>query len=57
MQKNDLQDLVENSFVQTEVEEKTDSSLGIKVMLKRRQKYLYDYFFPKNMRDYIEEKN
>jgi hypothetical protein len=28
----------------------------IRVVLKRRQKYLYDYFFPKNMRDAIDEK-
>ena len=29
---------------------------GVRLVLKRRQKYLYDYFFPKNMRDHIEEK-
>jgi len=29
---------------------------GVRLVLKRRQKYLYDYFFPKNMRDSIEEK-
>lgn len=28
----------------------------VRVVLKRRQKYLYDYFFPKNMRDSIEER-
>lgn len=30
--------------------------MGVRIALKRRQKYLYDYFFPKNMRDDIEER-
>ena len=34
----------------------TESSANIRLVLKRRQKYLYDYFFPKNMRDAIDEK-
>lgn len=34
----------------------SESSATIRIVLKRRQKYLYDYFFPKNMRDALEEK-
>ena len=30
--------------------------MGVRIALKRRQKYLYDYFFPKNMRDDIEQR-
>lgn len=30
---------------------------GVRLVLKRRQKYLYDYFFPKNMRDDIEARH
>lgn len=28
---------------------------GVRLVLKRRQKYLYDYFFPKNMRDSVDQ--
>ena len=31
-----------------------EAQAGVRLVLKRRQKYLYDYFFPKNMRDDIE---
>ena len=33
-----------------------ESQATIRLVLKRRQKYLYDFFFPKNMRDTIEDK-
>mmetsp|Transcript_19565 Transcript_19565/g.30088 ORF Transcript_19565/g.30088 Transcript_19565/m.30088 type:complete len:103 (-) Transcript_19565:1352-1660(-) len=36
----------------TEVE--VEAAASARLVLKRRQKYLYDYFFPKNMRDSIE---
>jgi hypothetical protein len=41
-------------LVQTESE--LDQRNGVRITLKRRQKYLYDYFFPKNMREDIEMK-
>ena len=30
---------------------------GVRLVLKRRQKYMYDYFFPKNMRDLQEQQS
>ena len=50
----DIDDEAESILVQTDSQ--LDSSNGIRLTLKRRQKYLYDYFFPKNMRDDIELK-
>ena len=47
----------EHDFVQTESSLDLDSEAmnGVRLVLKRRQKYLYDYFFPKNMRDHVED--
>ena len=39
-----------------QIDSQLDASNGVRLTLKRRQKYLYDYFFPKNMRDDIELK-
>lgn len=40
---------------QTMMEAEADLIQGVRLVLKRRQKYMYDYFFPKNMRD-LQEK-
>ena len=45
------------SLSEAEASSEANTMTGAKVVLKRRQKYLYDYFFPKNMRDSIEERN
>lgn len=44
--------------LETEALSQAESELvqGVRLVLKRRQRYMYDYFFPKNMRDMEEKK-
>jgi len=46
--------IADDQLIQTDTQ--LDSTNGVRIALKRRQKYLYDYFFPKNMREDIEMK-
>ena len=53
LEPSDISLLQQSQQLDLEAASSLEATSGVRLVLKRRQKYLYDYFFPKNMRDDI----